>query len=70
MVWRLEKRENVLCAPYATARGGWYDDERDEWKVTLPGLSDEAYGPALRETKKRESPGPPTRPVWITYSRA
>jgi hypothetical protein len=49
--------ENVLCGPCASARGGRYDEERDEWKVApdLSGLSDEAYGAAPRELKKGRS---------------
>jgi hypothetical protein len=47
--------ENVLCAACATARGGRYDAVRDLWEVApdLTGLSDEAYGAAPHEVRKR-----------------
>jgi hypothetical protein len=47
--------ENVLCRACATARGGRYDAERDEWDVApdLTGLRDEAYGATPGEAARR-----------------
>lgn len=49
--------ENVLCAACATARGGRYDAQHDVWEVEpdLTGLTDEAYGAAPHEVRRRRS---------------
>ena len=47
---------NVLCAACAAKRGGRYDAQRDAWDVApdLTGLSDEAYGAAPHERRRRK----------------
>lgn len=48
---------NQLCFECAAARGGRYDAERDRWEKPpdVRGISDEAYGAAPHDARRRRS---------------